>query len=112
MKGIRRPNRVAQGFTDHEERRKEKGRSRISNPAHPLYDHDLSRLIVFGTTDELAKGVNYMTTRVMKPHPVDMGYFKEVYVLSKYGKAKLKRMRYDAAKSAQSGTTVKGPKIP
>jgi hypothetical protein len=109
---IKRPNKVAQGFTDHEERRKAMGRSRIQNPMHPQYNHELGKLTVWGTTDELAKGVNYMVRKVVKSHPTDMGYFKQMYVLSDFGKTKLKRMRCDAVKKTESGTINPKPKIP
>ena len=92
----KRPNKLAQGFTKNEERRKRQGKSRIANPVHPDYQSDLGKLIVWGTTDELAKGVNFMFKRIRKQHPTDFGYSKDFYVLSDFGKSKLRRMRYAA----------------
>lgn len=89
----KRPNKLAQGFTKNEARRERQKKTRISNPMHPLYNSDLGKLIVHGTTDELAKGVNFNFKRVTKQHPTDFGYTKQVYVLSDFGKAKLKRMK-------------------
>ena len=79
---------------------------------HPQYNHELGKLTVWGTTDELAKCVNYMVRKVVKSHPTDMGYFKQMYVLSDFGKTKLKRMRCDAVKKTESGTINPKPKIP
>jgi len=91
----KRPNKLAQGMTRNENTRIGKGKKRISNPQHPDYNRDLSRLMVLGTTDELGKLINYSFKRITKNHPTDMGYAKQVYILSDFGKLKLQRMRYE-----------------
>ena len=96
----RRGNKTASGFTFTEERRKKTtGKVRVSNPQHPKYNEEKSRingrLMVLGTCDSLARMINYNFKRVKKEHSVDFGYFKEVYILSDYGRSKLKSMRYE-----------------
>ena len=51
------------------------------------------KLFVFGTFDPLAKGHNYKIKKIKKEHPIDKGYFKEVYVLTDTGRNKLKRLK-------------------
>ena len=77
-----RPNKVAKGFTKNAERMKRQGRKHIT-------DNTLLRLTVRGTTDELA-GCNFLFKKTMKEHPIDKGYFKEVFILTDAGKRKLK----------------------
>ena len=85
-----RPNKQAKGFTKHYERRKAMGRNQLPK-------EDVNTLIVRGTLDELGRGRWMITKKIKIEHPVDKGYFKEVYVLhEKYGKTLLnhkKRMR-------------------
>jgi hypothetical protein len=95
-----RGNKTATGFMVTEKRReKTTGRVRISNPKHPQYNEEKSRingkLMVYGTCDSLARLFNYGVKKVKKEHSVDFGYFKEVYILSDSGRSKLKSMRYD-----------------
>jgi hypothetical protein len=83
---LNRPNKNATGFMKEYERQKKRGRQEISNPSHPDYNQkhrDINKLRVFGTLDVLAKTNLGRISRVMKPHPTDKGYFKEVYVLYK-----------------------------
>ena len=92
-----RPNKLAKGFTKHYERREAKGQIRISNPKHPKYNEEKERiinnLIVRGTTDKL-NGYSFIYRKLIKKeHPVDKGYFKEVYVLTDSGRAKLARLK-------------------
>jgi hypothetical protein len=92
-----RHNKTAKGFSIHEEQRKLKGRIRISNPKHPNYNptkyKTLLKLMVKGTTDVLAGGYTFMVKKIKKEHPIDKGYFKECYILSDFGKMKLKRLK-------------------
>ncbi len=92
-----RPNKNALGFTLHLEARRKKGKDYISNPKHPAYNDATCRkmgmLGVYGSFDSLAnrKGLSYsLSKKVMKEHPIDKGYFKEVYIISSYGKRLLK----------------------
>lgn len=98
-----RPNRVAKGFTKQSERWKIQGRVRISNDKHPDYNKrgnamDVLKLTVRGTTDELLGLGMFLKKKVKKEHPIDKGYFKEVYVLSDFGKNKLKRLKNENIK--------------
>jgi hypothetical protein len=91
-----RPNKVAKGFTKHYERNEKLGKSRIDNPKHPDYKEKSSHinsLIVRGTTDVLAGGMLFLIKKIKKEHPIDKGYFKEVFVLSEFGKAKLRNKK-------------------
>jgi len=91
-----RPNKLAKGFTKHYERCEKMGRVRISNPKHPQHNEEKSRiinsLIVKGTTDEL-RGYLFIAKKIKKEHPKDRGYFKEVYVLTDMGRAKLRNLK-------------------
>ena len=90
-----RPNKVAKGFTKHYEQRKKQGRELVLNEKHPAYRQKtpmLLKLMVKGTTDSLI-GFTYMRKRVIVKHPTEFGYFKEAYVLSSMGKAKLQRLK-------------------
>jgi len=94
-----RYNKQAIGFTKHNERRVKQGKIRITNPKHPLYNEAqanlITTLIVRGTLDILAKrgGIASVGKKVLKEHPTDKGYYKEVYVLSAYGKLYLKQIK-------------------
>ena len=97
-----RQNKTAKGFTAHYERREKLGRVRISNPKHPLYKEEKEKiilaLIVRGTLDSFAKrgGVGSilgLAKKVKKEHPIDKGYFKEVYVISDCGKRRLRELK-------------------
>lgn len=79
-----RPNKTAKGFTKNAERMKSQGRN--------IKDTDILRLTVRGTTDEL-NGMLFYFKRVNKEHPTDKGYFKQVFVLSDTGKAKLRNKK-------------------
>ena len=91
-----RPNRVAKGFTKHYERREAQNKQRITNPNHPLYKEKeklINRLIVRGTTDDL-HGYSLLYRKLIKiEHPIDRGFFKQVYILSDMGKGRLKRLK-------------------
>jgi hypothetical protein len=93
---MNRHNKTSKGFTIHEEKRKLKGRERISNKKHPNYNpkyETLLKLMVKGTTDVLSGGYTFMVKKIKKEHPIDKGYFKECYILSDFGKMKLKRLK-------------------
>lgn len=92
-----RPNKIAKGFTKHLEARQAKGRQRkVDKPWIPLADQKqyiIGNLSIYGTCDTLAKrkGIVLRIAKVVKKeHPIDKGYFKEVYVLTEYGKKLLK----------------------
>ena len=93
-----RPNKTAKGFTKHYENWATKGRSHISNDKHPNFNkrgtfHEILSLITRGTTDEL-RGLSFtIKKKVLKEHPTEKGYFKEVYVLTDFGKRKLKNLK-------------------
>lgn len=93
----KRHNKLAQGMSENEERHQTKGIKRISNPKHPDYNpkyEDLLSLMVHGTCDKLVGGtLRFMKKKVKIEHPQFMGYFKEVYILNDWGKAKVKRMK-------------------
>jgi hypothetical protein len=92
-----RPNKQAKGFTKHYERREKMGRQRVTNPKHPLYkpkEKIINTLIVKGTLDVL-KGYTFLKKKVILEHPIDKGYFKEVYVLSDMGKNYLQRLKVE-----------------
>ena len=76
-----RPNRTAAGYLYTSVRSKHKSK-----------DEKL-KLFVFGTFDPLARGYNCYIKKIKKEHPIDKGYFKEVYVLTDMGKNKLKRLK-------------------
>jgi len=76
-----RPNRTAAGYLYTSVRCK-----------HKAKDEKL-KLFVFGTFDTLAKGHNYNIKKIKKEHPIDNGYFKEVYILTDIGRNKLKRLK-------------------
>ena len=83
-----RPNKIAKGFTKHYERRNKK----INIKKERL----LLSLILYGTCDELANragGVLHISKRIKKEHPIDKGYFRDVIVLSDYGKKLLKKIK-------------------
>lgn len=83
-----RPNKVAKGFTKHYERGAKYGKENM-NP-------DIGSLMVRGTTDILSKRTHLavsLSKKVMKEHPIDKGYFKQVYVLSDAGKRLLKQKK-------------------
>ena len=91
-----RPNKLAQGLTAHNERNKKRGGKTFLNlNSNP----DLLTLSVRGTLDVFARrqSPNALSKRVYKEHPIDKGYFKEVFILSNYGKhlLKMKRKRYE-----------------
>ncbi len=93
-----RPNRKAKGALYTEKRRElTTGKNRISNPKHPQYNEVKDRinlkLMCHGTCDSLAKMVNYSVKKIKREHPTDKGYFKECYILTDSGRAKLKRMK-------------------
>lgn len=93
-----RPNKVAKGFTKHYERNEKLDKRRITNPKHSDYnpkDSIINSLIVRGTTDSLSGGLSFFVSRVKIEHPIDRGYFKEVYILSNFGKAKLRNLKED-----------------
>lgn len=95
-----RPNKQAVGFTKHYERREKQGRTRISNPKHPLYkskDEMIVSLIVRGTLDEL-RGKMFLTKKIKIEHPIDKGFFKEAIVLTDSGRALLKRKKRELRK--------------
>jgi len=91
-----RQNKLANGFSKMSADTK-----RISNPNHPDYNdeqfHTLLMLTVYGTTDVLAKrrcgGFSGLAKRTKIEHKTDKGYFKDVIVLSDYGKRLLKKHR-------------------
>lgn len=88
----KRPNKVAKGFTKHHERNMSKGKENMKP--------DIGSLIVRGTTDVLAKKTSLgISKRILKEHPTDKGYFKEVLILSDAGKLKLKQLKYKHEKS-------------
>ena len=76
-----RPNRTAAGYLYTSVRCKHKSK-----------DEKL-KLFVFGTFDTLAKMYNTSIKKIKKEHPIDKGYFKEVYVLTDTGRNKLKRLK-------------------
>lgn len=76
-----RPNRTAAGYLYTSVRSKHKSK-----------DEKL-KLFVFGTFDPLAKMYNTSIKKIKKEHPIDKGYFKEVYVLTDTGRNKLKRLK-------------------
>lgn len=88
-----RPNKVAKGFTKHYEQRENKGRQVRLWLANSNKSSDLSSLIVRGTTDHLAGGKWLYIKKIKVEHPIDKGYFKEVYVLTDKGKARLKTLK-------------------
>lgn len=94
-----RPNKTAKGFTMHHIRREKLGRTTITNPMHPKYNPKVelvNTLIVRGTLDLLTKrggGIMGIAKRVKKEHPIDKGYFKEVYIISDYGKRLLNNLK-------------------
>lgn len=93
-----RPNKLANGIYLNDKRHERKGKIRISNNNHPLFNKkgnyfDILSLNVRGTTDILGRGNWVLIKRVLKEHPTDKGYFKEVYILSKEGRNKLKRLK-------------------
>ena len=59
---------------------------------HKTKDKKL-KLFVYGTFDTLAKIHNTSIKKIKKEHPTDKGYFKEVYILTDFGKDKLKRLK-------------------
>ena len=66
---MNRHNKTSRGFTIHEEKRKLKGRERISNPKHPNYNpkyQTLLKLMVKGTTDVLSGGYTFMVKKNKK----------------------------------------------
>ena len=95
-----RPNKVAGGFTKQSERWDTQGRVRISNPQHPEFNkrgtyREVLSLTVRGTTDVLTSMHHHLFKKVKKEHPIDKGYFKEVLVLSDWGRTKLRTKKYD-----------------
>lgn len=89
-----RPNKVAKGFTKHYEGWESLGRVRISNDKHPDYNkrgtsREILNLIVNGTTDTLRCLGIALKKKVKIEHPLDKGYFKEVYILTEAGKRRL-----------------------
>ena len=92
-----RPNKQAVGFTKHYERREKQGRKTITNPKHPAYnpkEEMIVRLIVRGTLDEL-RGKMFLVKKIKIEHPIDKGFFKEVFVLTDSGRALLRRKKRD-----------------
>lgn len=82
-----RPNRTAKGMTRTYERGRRWGKE-VRKP-------DVGTLMVRGTCDPLAKrmGVASLSKKVMKEHPTDKGYFKQVYVLSDFGRTRLQNLK-------------------
>jgi len=85
-----RPNKTAAGICFTQQRQKNMGKHRIKN--NVLYDQEdkviVLRLSMRGSCDVLAS--NWLLChRVKVEHPIDKGYFKEAYVLTKQGKARL-----------------------
>ncbi len=94
----KRPNRNAQGFLYTEVRRfKMTGKQRISNDKHPDYNAEKDRvclaLNVHGTCDTIGRGRWMFVKKAKIEHPENKGYFKEGYILTPAGKAKLLRMK-------------------
>lgn len=85
-----RENKVAMGFSkmsaDRQFNDDRFGRGRSK------YDDVLLPLIVYGTTDVLAKKFMYLESKVIH-HPTDSSFTKRIKVLGKDGKRKLKRLR-------------------
>lgn len=55
---------------------------------------DMNKLSVRGTLDKLAGGtMKYLIKKISKPHPTDIGYYKEVYILNDSGKLKYKYLK-------------------
>jgi hypothetical protein len=95
---------VAKGFTAHYERRAAQGRKRpfLLPPIVPteasIKYNQIDWFILFGSLDELNRRrllTGAISKKVKIEHPTDKGYFKEVYVLSKYGRRLLlNRQKY------------------
>ncbi len=83
-----RPNKIAKGCTKHFERNQARGKDNNNI--------NFNTLIVRGTLDGLAKrsGVLSIAKKIKVEHKTDKGYFKEVYVLSDFGKRLLKNLKY------------------
>ncbi len=77
-------------MTLHLEQRKAKGKYINDKNA----DNVLC-LAVNGTTDKLAGGYRFLAKKVKVEHPIDKGYFKEAYILTDMGKARLKRLKIE-----------------
>lgn len=91
-----RHNKQAKGFTKHQERREKLGRVRITNPKHPNYNPKeviITKLIVKGTLDHLSGSKSFLFKKAKIEHPTDKGYFKEGYILTDWGRARLRTMR-------------------
>jgi hypothetical protein len=92
-----RPNKLAKGFTKHFERCEKIGKVRITNPKHTKYNEEkigvITNLIVRGTTDILRGYKSLFCKKIKVEHPIDKGYFKEVYVLTDFGKSKLRNLK-------------------
>lgn len=81
-----KPTRVQLGYHKQEERIKRKlGKSVLVRP-------NVRTLWVRGTLDKLAQS-KFTTHWIDKKHPIDIGYFKRVLVLSHIGKCKLERLK-------------------
>lgn len=81
------------GLSAHEARREKLGKRRISNPAHPEYNSHYGKLAVYGTGDLLHRHLAFYAVKKKIAHPTDIGYFKEAYILTDWGKSYLKRLR-------------------
>jgi RIO-like serine/threonine protein kinase len=53
---------------------------------------DVGKLVVYGTFDILARK-RFITKKIIVPHPTDMGYFKEAYILTDSGRSRLRMMK-------------------
>ena len=87
-----RHNKQAKGFTKHYERRERMGRKLVLKKSPTEAESTITKLIVRGTLDHLAR-TNFFFKKVMVEHPIDKGYFKEVYILTDSGKARLRTMK-------------------
>ena len=76
-----RPNKLAVGVNKTEYRNIARGKGRTSNTKHIAYNGEQSRIVL-----ALAK-------KVKKEHSTDKGYYREVYILSDYGKTLLKNKK-------------------
>lgn len=61
------------------------------------HKQDVVRLSVLGTLDTISSSLS-ISRSIQKEHPTEKGYFKRFVVLSKIGKARLKRARYRKSK--------------
>lgn len=89
-----RPNKTAKGMTYTWERQCKTKANKTK--ANKILSFEVNTLIVRGTLDILAKrtgGVLSISKKISIEHPIDKGYFKQVYVLSDVGKRLLREAK-------------------